>query len=94
MTAGCNQSGSSPSANDNNTLCSAITDAKVLHCSVNSREHSVAIVIDTSDEAAWNLCTDIAQKLKPQTSSLTGQWKLLIYSPYRDDKPQAYCPLR
>jgi hypothetical protein len=60
---------------------------------VSTRSYNVGIVIDTNDEAARNLCAEIADKIKTLTAGLTDQWKLQIFSPYRDDKPLAACYL-
>ncbi len=93
--SGCGQSDTPPVVSaETNKLCGAIQDTGLTkHCAVDNRNSTVGIVIDTNDEAARNLCVDIANKLKPLTADLTGNWKLLIFSPYRDDKPLAYCVL-
>jgi hypothetical protein len=93
--AGCGKSDTPPIASDEtNKLCGAIQDTgRAKQCAINNRNHTVGIVIDTNDEAARNLCVDIANKIKPLTTDLSGQWKLQIFSPYRDDKPLAYCTL-
>ncbi len=95
MLAGCGKPDTQPvAADETNKLCGAITDTGLTkQCSVNKRDSTVNIVIDTNDEAARNLCVDIASKTKPLTSDLTGQWKLQIFSPYRDDKPLSYCAI-
>jgi hypothetical protein len=91
----CGKSGTQPVATDEtNKLCGAIKDTGLTkQCSVSNLASTVGIVIDTNDEAARNLCVDIANKIKPLTADLTGNWKLQIFSPYRDDKPLAYCVL-
>ena len=93
--SGCGQSDTAPAASaETNKLCGAIQDTGLTkHCAVDNRNSTVGIVIDTNDEAARNLCVDIANKVKPLTAGLTGQWQLQIFSPYRDDKPLAYCVL-
>jgi hypothetical protein len=93
--AGCGKSDTAPVASaETNKLCGAIQDTGLTkHCAVDNRNSTVGIVIDTNDEAARNLCVDIANKIKPLTADLSGQWKLQIFSPYRDDKPLAYCTL-
>lgn len=94
--AGCGQSGTPPASFEvTNKLCGAIQDTGLTkHCVVDNRNSTVGIVIDTNDEAARNLCVDIANRIKPLTADLSGQWKLQIFSPYRDDKPLAYCVLQ
>lgn len=76
-------------------LCAAIKDAGFTQkCSANPLDGTVGIVAGTDDdEAARNLCAVIAGKLKPLDAGVAGQRKLQIYSPYRDDKPLASCPL-
>jgi len=93
--AGCGQSGTPPAASaETNKLCGAIQDTGLTkQCAADDRNSTIGIVIDTNDEAARNLCADIANKLKPLSADLTGNWKLQIFSPYRDDKPLAYCVL-
>jgi len=95
MVAGCGKSDTRPvTSAETNKLCGAIQDTGLTkQCIANSLNNMVVIVIDTNDEAARNLCVDIANKMKPLTSDLTGQWKLQIFSPFRDDKPLAYCML-
>jgi hypothetical protein len=94
--SGCGKSGTPPAAADEtNKLCGAIIDTGLTkQCVVSNRNNTVGVVIDTNDEAARSLCVDIANKMKPLTADLTGQWKLQIFSPYRDDKPLAYCVLQ
>lgn len=93
--AGCGKSDTPTAASDvTNKLCGAIQETGLTkHCAVDNRNSTVGIVIVTNDEAARNLCVDIANKMKPLTAELSGQWKLQIFSPYRDDKPLAYCVL-
>ena len=92
---GCSKPEDTPAGTaDTNGICSTISESGLAgKCAVNSHERTIAIVVSTSDEAAWNLCDALASKLKPSTGKLTGQWKLQLFSPYRDDKPIAYCPL-
>ncbi len=90
--AGCGNADTA-AADETNKLCAAIKDTgHAQPCSVNPRDRTVNLVIDTNDEAARNLCAAIANKIKP--TELSGQWKLQIYSPYRDDKPLVFCSLR
>ncbi len=95
MLAGCGKSDTPPTASaEANKLCGAIQDTGLAkQCAVNNRNNTVGIVIDTNDEVARNLCVDIANKMKPLTADISGEWKLQIFSPYRDDKPLAYCVL-
>lgn len=76
-------------------LCAAIKDAGYTQkCSANPLDGTVGIVAGTDDdEAARKLCAAIAGRMKPLGAGVTGQRKLQIYSPYRDDKPLATCPL-
>jgi hypothetical protein len=93
--SGCGKSDTPTVALDvTNKLCRAIQDTGLTkNCVVDNRNNTVGIVIDTNDEAARNLCVDIANKMKPLTADLSGLWKMQIFSPYRDDKPLAYCVL-
>jgi len=93
--AGCGQADTPPVASaETNKLCGAIQDTGLAKkCAADNRNSTIGIVIDTNDEAARNLCVDIANKIKPLTADLSGEWKLQIFSPYRDDKPLAYCTL-
>ena len=76
-------------------LCAAIKDAGYTQkCSANPLDATVGIVAGTDDdEAARKLCAAIANRMKPLGTGLPGQWKLQIFSPYRDDKSLAACPL-
>lgn len=76
-------------------LCAAIKDGGYTKkCLANPRDHTVGIVADTSDDqAARELCARVAGSSKRLAAGLSDQWKLQVYSPYRDDKPLAECPL-
>ena len=75
-------------------LCAALKDAGLTgKCTVNSVNNTLGIAIDTDDVKAISLCPDIANRIKPSTMGLAGQWKLQILSPYRDDKPLGDCVL-
>lgn len=76
-------------------ICSSITSAGLAkQCAVNSRESLVEVTVDSfDDEAARNICADIADKTIQLTTHLSGQWKLQVFSPYRGDKPLAACSL-
>ena len=73
-------------------LCAAIKDAGYTRqCSSNPHDRTVGIVVDTSDDqAARELCARVSSS-KPMAAGLAGQWKLQVFSPYRDDKPLATC---
>ena len=75
-------------------LCAALKGAGFSgKCTVNSFNNTLGIVIDIDDVKAIYLCPDIANRIKPSTMGLAGQWKLQILSPYRDDKPLGDCVL-
>jgi len=63
-------------------------------CSTSNLVNTVGIVVDTNDEAARNLCGNIANRIRPLTSNFGNNWKLQIFSPYREDKPLAVCHIR
>lgn len=93
--AACSKPDSQPAATaQTDKLCAAIKDAGYAKkCSANPRDRTVGIVVDTSDDqAARERCASIASS-KPMAAGLGGQWQLQVYSPYRDDKPLAECPL-
>jgi len=94
--AACGKSENQPVASDvPNKLCEAMRDAGLAkQCTVNSLDSTFGIVADTDDDQkARTLCADIAQRMKPESAGLSDQWKLQIFSPYRDDKPLAACYL-
>ncbi|MBI3481289.1 MAG: hypothetical protein HY016_13200 [Nitrosomonadales bacterium] len=93
--SGCGKSETHSAATDEtNRLCGAILDTGLTKkCALNDRDNTVNIVINTNDEAARSLCVDIANKVKPLTAELDSRLKLQVFSPYRDDKPLAYCAL-
>jgi hypothetical protein len=94
MLTGCGRSGSQPVNYETNRLCGAILDTGLTkQCLVNNQDSTVNIVIDTNDEAARNLCIDIAGKTKSLTNGIPALWKLQIYTPYRTDKPVAVCKI-
>jgi len=94
--AACGKTENQTSASDvPNKLCAAIRDTGLTkQCLVNSLDSTLAIVAETDDDQkARMLCADIAQRMKLESSGLSDQWKLQIFSPYRDDKPLAACYL-
>jgi hypothetical protein len=85
-------------ADDTSRLCSAIEGPGLngqgldKQCSVNSRDSTVAVFIDSyDDEVARNICTDIANKMTQLTAHFSASWKLQVFFPYRSDKPMATC---
>jgi hypothetical protein len=88
-------SGKPGAADDTSSLCPSIERAgPAIKCAVNSRDSVVDVTLDSfDDEVARNVCADIADKTTQLTASLTGQWKLQVFSPYRSDKPLATCSL-
>jgi hypothetical protein len=93
MLAGCGRSGTdAATAIETDRLCKAALSTGVAkQCSVNNLDSTVGIVIDTDDEKARTLCAEIAGRIKPASAGLPDNWKLQIFSPYRDDKPLAAC---
>jgi len=90
---GCDSSYTPPVASEGTQkVCDAIKiTAPTKQCVASEWNRSIAIVIDTTDEVARNLCEEIGRKIKPLTGDLSGQWKFQIFSPYREDKPLAAC---
>jgi PBP1b-binding outer membrane lipoprotein LpoB len=88
-------SGKPSAADDTSRLCSSIEGTGLAkQCTVNSRESTVDVMIDSfDDEVARNICADIADKTTQLATHLSGQWKLQVFSPYRSDKPMAACLL-
>ena len=82
-------------ADDTSQLCSSIEAAGLAkQCSVNSRNSTVEVIIDSNDdEVARNICAGAAEKLTQLTAHFSASWKLQVFSPYRSDKPLASCPL-
>jgi uncharacterized protein YceK len=87
--------GKAATADDTSQLCSSIEAAGLAKkCSVNSRNSTVEVIIDsTDDEVARNICAGAADKLMQLTAHFSTPWKLQIFSPYRSDKPLAACLL-
>ncbi|MGB9093065.1 MAG: hypothetical protein WCB93_03025 [Gallionella sp.] len=82
-------------AGDTSGLCSAIQRTGLAaQCEVSGSDSTVRVMIDNNDdEAARNICAGIAGRIAQQTTRLSTQWMLQVYSPYRSDKPLARCPL-
>ncbi len=103
LAGGCGQSGSQQgalaqkqaSAGDTTGLCRAIEGTGLIkQCTVNSQDRTVHVVIDSNDDqVARNTCADVVSRMAQPNAALSAQWMLQIYSPYRDDKPLAGCPL-
>lgn len=94
--AACGKPDSQPAATaQTDKLCAAIKDAGYAKkCSANPRDRTVGIAVDTSDDqAARERCASVASSIKPLSNGLGSHWQLQVYSPYRDDKPLAECPL-
>ncbi len=92
---GCGKRDTQPgTAQEAGQLCAALKGAGFTgKCTVNGFTNTLGIVIDIDDVKAIYLCPDIANRIKPSTMGLAGQWKLQILSPYRDDKPLGDCVL-
>lgn len=82
-------------ADDTSRLCSSIEATGLTkQCAVNTLDSSVHVTIDSfDDEAARNVCADVANRMGQLTARFSGQWMLQVFSPYRSDKPMATCPL-
>lgn len=98
--AGCGRSQqgaprSVQTADDTSGLCPAIQrTGLVAECAVNGSDSTIHVmIVNDDDEAARNVCAEVVNRIAQQTSHLTAQWMLQVYSPYRNDKPLAACPL-
>jgi len=82
-------------ADDTSRLCSSIEATGLTkQCTVNSRDHTVHVTIDSfDDDAARIVCANITNKMGQQTANFSGPWMLQVFSQYRSDKPMATCPL-
>jgi hypothetical protein len=85
----------SAATDDTSRLCSSIeTTGLVKQCVVNSPDNSVHVTIDSfDDDAARNVCADVANRMARLTAHFSGHWMLQVFSHYRSDKPMASCPL-
>ncbi len=103
LAGGCGQSGSQQgalaarqtTAQDTSALCPAIEGTGLIkQCTVNSQDKTVHVVIDNNDDqVARSTCADVVSRMAQSNAGLSAQWMLQVYSPYRDDKPLAACPL-
>jgi hypothetical protein len=97
MIAGCGKSGSlnGAAADDTSRLCSSITGAGLAkQCAAYTSDGTIHITIDSfDDDAARNVCADVANRMASLTAHFSGKWMLQVFSPYRSDKPLATCPL-
>jgi hypothetical protein len=101
--AGCGDSdsrqtsaaGTPATTDDTSKLCLAIEASGLARqCTVSSRFNTIGVIIGSNDdEVGRNVCADIANKFSLLTSHFSDHWKLLVFSPYRSDKPMATCPL-
>ncbi len=93
MIGGCGSA--QRSTDDTSKLCSAIMDTNLASlCAVNSRDATVDVTIGSDDdEVARETCEQLAKKLTPLTSQVSGAWQLQIFTPYRSDKHTANCKL-
>ena len=103
LAGGCGRSGSQQGslatkqtvADDTSGLCPAIESTGLVKlCTVDSRDSTVHVIIDNDDDqVARNACADVVNRVAQRTADFSAQWMLQVYSPYRDDKPLAACPL-
>lgn len=97
MIAGCNPENQSPVAPEMaKKLCRAILNNGLSPLCMPSDEHqTIGIMLDSNDdEMARKLCAHVANKLKPMMTDFSGQWRLEVFAPLRNDKPLNYCVLR
>jgi hypothetical protein len=82
-------------ADDTSRLCSSIVATGFTkQCAAYTGDSTVHITIDSlDDEAARNVCADVANRMAQLTANFSGKWILQVFSPYRSDKPLATCPL-
>jgi len=103
MIAGCGKSDSqqgdvrsgNAAADDTSRLCSSITGAGLAkQCAAYTSDGTIHITIDSfDDDAARNVCAEVANRMAQLTAHYSGKWMLQVFSPYRSDKPLATCPL-
>ena len=94
--AGCGRSQQgAPRQQDTSGLCPAIQHTGLTkQCAVNDSDSTVHVMIaNDDDEVARNVCDEVVNRIAQQTVRLSAQWMLQVYSPYRNDKPLAACPL-
>jgi uncharacterized lipoprotein NlpE involved in copper resistance len=86
----------SAAADDTSRLCSSIVATGLTkQCAAYTGDSTVHITIDSlDDEAARNVCADVANRTAQLTANFSGKWMLQVFSPYRSDKPLATCTLR
>jgi hypothetical protein len=94
--AGCGRSQQGAQTQVNTSgLCPAILRTGLAtQCAVNGSDSTVHVMItNDDDQAARNVCAGIAVRIAQQAAGIPAQWMLQVYSPYRNDKPLATCPL-
>lgn len=99
--AACDQPGQHPNPNAGNAVDETTNLCDILNsngltrlCRSDAAQHSVDVMIESSDEQVGReTCDTLSGKLKPITTEFKADWKLQIYSVYRDDKPLAICAL-
>ena len=81
------------SAKAETALCTAIMDTNLARQCTATGSTAAVIIESDDDEVARETCAKITTKIAPLTAKLSGNWQLQIFSPYRDDKQTAACPL-
>lgn len=81
------------SAKAESALCTAIMDTNLARQCTAAGSTAAVVIESDDDEVARETCDKIASRITQVTSKLSGNWQLLIFSPYRSDKQNAACPL-
>jgi hypothetical protein len=73
-------------------LCKAMErTGQVIECDVKGWGSTINVRIDTNSSEARKICLGSVETVNKQTRTLSGRWKLQIFSPYSGDRPIAIC---
>lgn len=83
----------SQAVDDAYRVCAAMMGTNLVSkCDVSGWNSSVDVRIDTTAREAIKMCSASVAMVSQHTTSLSGSWKLRIFSPFSGDNVLAECP--
>ncbi len=74
-------------------VCQAFTNTGLTtECDVGGFESTIDVRMDMNSEEARKTCIGAVELVSKKIQSLSGRWKLRIFSPYSGEHPIATCP--
>lgn len=81
-------------AEDTQRICTVIDSmGSTIKCAVNESEHTIDLTADTAAVDAMQLCTSVSTMVEALTHTLSGHWKMRVFSDQDSSTPAAVCDL-